>query len=129
LPWRVDEKLTLIDLAHVTYGLSDARVMAERARFFVPGGTTRVVLPLRARSVPDQPLAVDIAIDKVHAVTVQLTNDRWTEWSLNIPETTSGDRAHQIDLRLRDPAETRGAAPQGHRIDVGDWSIIPRPHG
>jgi hypothetical protein len=97
-------------------------------RFFVAGDAARIVLPLRARSAPEQPIAVDITIDKAHAATVSLTNDRWTEWTLDVPNGLP-DRAHQVDLRLRDPAENNGAARQDYRLDVGEWRIIPRPHG
>jgi hypothetical protein len=119
-------------LTRVTYGISGARVMADRARFFVAGDSSRVLLPLRWRTAAHNgPIEIDISIDREHKATVRLSNDKWIEAALDLVP-RSRESVRQIDLVLRESHVGADAAPDArsrHRVDVGEWSIISKPHG
>ena len=129
IPLRVHAKSRGVDFSRVSYGLSAKHMMTSHARFFVPAGTRRVDVPLRAHASNDeQPLVVDVLVDDVAGHSLAITEGEWRTAKVVLPEDSSR-RFRQIDLRIR-PAETREDGERDRfSVEVGNWAIITKPNG
>jgi hypothetical protein len=116
---RVEHKSVKIDFSRISYGLADKQ-LTSRGRFFVAARTSRVTIPLRARSAtPESPVSLDIRVDERLAATITLTESGWRRAEIELKGARPA-RVHQIDLRIRE-------RESGSSVEVGDWEIISSP--
>jgi hypothetical protein len=130
LPLRVNHKAGDLDMTRVRYGISEKGMMGERGRLFVPADRGHIDLPLRSRiATHESPIEVDVLIDDSVVDTVKMVDDKWQTRRIELPR--GRERFQQIDLQLRRP-DLPGADETSMRrssVEIGDWSIISKPHG
>jgi hypothetical protein len=129
MPLRVSHKAADLDMTRIRYGITEKGMMTSRGRLFVPAGQGHIDLPMRSRIATRQsPVEVDVLVDGHVVDTVSMVDDQWL--TRRIQWSSGQGRYQEIDLRLRRPDLPDGNGTSARRsVEIGDWSIISKPHG
>ncbi len=130
IPARVERKAERLDLSRVRFGFSEHQLVSSRGRFFVQGDRSHVALPLRAWGAShERPLEVDVFVDGRLTRSIRIADGEWRSERIDTPQGGTR-RFHQIDLQIRQTAFLEDVDSRSRRgVQVGDWAIMPKPHG
>jgi hypothetical protein len=129
MPLRVSHKAADLDMTRIRYGITEKGMMGSRGRLFVPAGRGHIDLPMRSRiATRESPIEVDVLVDGHVVDTVSMVDDQWL--TRRIQWSSGRGRYQEIDLQLRRPDVPNGDETSARRsVEIGDWSIISKPHG
>jgi hypothetical protein len=121
-PWLVRVTSGFEGLEHDRGGRA-FRWISGRASFFVPAGTERVRIPLRALFLTGdrRPFVVSVQVNDRRASVMSLDDERWREAEVSIaPDAAGGRRAVRLDLHV-----SRTWSERSLGVEVGEITVLP----